>query len=137
MTAAKEVLGQRVKLGIDRFPVAQLYRSGGESLRKHELNRLKQTLAEDAYGELKGAMGALGKKDEPLTGAEQHVLGALFTPSPDVRLASEFCQALPALHRSVKTGETHRMQLMARLDIHDVAGLVRYAVRTGVVSADR
>ena len=60
MTAAKEVLGQRVKLGIDRFPVAQLYRSGGESLRKHELNRLKQTLAEDAYGELKGAMGALG-----------------------------------------------------------------------------
>lgn len=37
---------------------------------------------------------------------------------------------------SVKTVETHRTQLMNRLDIHDIAGLVRYAVRTGLVSAD-
>ena len=37
---------------------------------------------------------------------------------------------------SVKTVETHRAQLMERLDIHDVAGLVRYAIRTGVVTAD-
>src|SRR5215471_5172328 len=29
---------------------------------------------------------------------------------------------------SVKTVETHRAQLMERLDIHDVAGLVRYAI---------
>lgn len=37
---------------------------------------------------------------------------------------------------SVKTVETHRAQLMTRLEIRDVAGLVRYAVRTGLVSAD-
>jgi DNA-binding NarL/FixJ family response regulator len=36
---------------------------------------------------------------------------------------------------SIKTIETHRTQLMDRLDIHDVAGLVRFAIRTGVVSA--
>lgn len=35
---------------------------------------------------------------------------------------------------STKTVETHRKQLMDRLNIHDVAGLVRYAIRTGVVS---
>jgi DNA-binding NarL/FixJ family response regulator len=40
------------------------------------------------------------------------------------------------LHIGVKTVETHRMQLMERLDIHDVAGLVRYAIRVGLVSAD-
>jgi DNA-binding NarL/FixJ family response regulator len=34
---------------------------------------------------------------------------------------------------SVKTVETHRAQLMERLDIHDVAGLVRYALRVGLV----
>jgi DNA-binding NarL/FixJ family response regulator len=34
---------------------------------------------------------------------------------------------------SVKTVETHRAQLMTRLDIHDVAGLVRYAIKTGLV----
>ena len=40
------------------------------------------------------------------------------------------------LHLSVKTVETHRAQLMERLDIHDVAGLIRYALRKGLISAD-
>jgi DNA-binding CsgD family transcriptional regulator len=31
---------------------------------------------------------------------------------------------------------THRTQLMERLDIHDIAGLVRYAIRIGLVSSD-
>jgi DNA-binding NarL/FixJ family response regulator len=38
---------------------------------------------------------------------------------------------------SVKTVEAHRLQLMARLDIHDVPGLVRYAVRSGLVSSEK
>jgi DNA-binding NarL/FixJ family response regulator len=38
------------------------------------------------------------------------------------------------LNIAVKTVETHRTQLMERLGIHDVAGLVRYAVRAGIVS---
>jgi DNA-binding NarL/FixJ family response regulator len=37
---------------------------------------------------------------------------------------------------SVKTVEAHRLQLMARLNIHDVPGLVRYAIRSGLVSSD-
>ena len=37
----------------------------------------------------------------------------------------------------IKTAETHRAQLMERLDIHDVAGLVRYAIRVGLVEPDR
>jgi DNA-binding NarL/FixJ family response regulator len=37
---------------------------------------------------------------------------------------------------SVKTIETHRSALMERLDIHDVAGLVRYAIRSGLVTSD-
>ena len=39
------------------------------------------------------------------------------------------------LHLSVKTVETHRAQLMERLDIHDVAGLIRYALKKGLISA--
>jgi DNA-binding NarL/FixJ family response regulator len=38
---------------------------------------------------------------------------------------------------SIKTVETHRYQLMERLEIHDVPGLVRFAVRMGLVAADR
>lgn len=40
------------------------------------------------------------------------------------------------LHISVKTVETHRAQLMERLNIHDVAGLVRYAIRMGLITPD-
>jgi DNA-binding NarL/FixJ family response regulator len=37
------------------------------------------------------------------------------------------------LYLSVKTVETHRAQIMQRLDIHDVAGLVRFAIRHGLL----
>jgi DNA-binding NarL/FixJ family response regulator len=34
---------------------------------------------------------------------------------------------------SVKTAESYRAQVMEKLDIHDTAGLVRYAIRRGLV----
>jgi DNA-binding NarL/FixJ family response regulator len=37
---------------------------------------------------------------------------------------------------SVKTVEMHRGELMRRLDVHDLAGLVRYAIRTGLFSLE-
>jgi len=37
---------------------------------------------------------------------------------------------------SVKTVDAHRTELMARLDIHDVVGLVHYAIRAGLVTSD-
>lgn len=37
---------------------------------------------------------------------------------------------------SVKTVESHRAQLMERLNIHEVAGLVRFAIRLGLVKVD-
>lgn len=43
-------------------------------------------------------------------------------------------QAAAALGLSTKTIEAHRAQIMERLDIHDLPGLVRYALRTGLIS---
>lgn len=40
------------------------------------------------------------------------------------------------LKLSAKTVETHRAQLMERLDIYDVASLVRYAMRVGLIQAE-
>jgi DNA-binding NarL/FixJ family response regulator len=40
------------------------------------------------------------------------------------------------LNISVKTVETHRMQLMDRLEIHDIAGLVRFAIKVGLVGLE-
>jgi DNA-binding NarL/FixJ family response regulator len=41
------------------------------------------------------------------------------------------------LHLSVKTIESHRANLMAHLGIREVAGLVMYAIRSGVIDIDR
>ena len=38
------------------------------------------------------------------------------------------------LNVSIKTVDTHRTLLMQRLDIHDVAGLVRFAIKVGLIS---
>jgi DNA-binding NarL/FixJ family response regulator len=38
-----------------------------------------------------------------------------------------------ALSLSVKTAETHRTNLMRKLDLHSVAALTLYAVRNGIV----
>lgn len=42
-------------------------------------------------------------------------------------------QIAEALSISVKTVEKHRDHLMHKLDIHDTAGLTRYAIKTGVI----
>lgn len=36
---------------------------------------------------------------------------------------------------SIKTVENHRANIMSKLDIHDTAGLVRYAIRIGLVES--
>lgn len=46
-------------------------------------------------------------------------------------------QIAELLSVSVKTVETHRAQLMDRLEIRDIPGLVCYAIRTGLIQADR
>jgi two-component system invasion response regulator UvrY len=40
------------------------------------------------------------------------------------------------LHLSPKTVDSYRSRLMAKLGVRDVQGLVRFAVRTGLISAD-
>jgi DNA-binding NarL/FixJ family response regulator len=45
-------------------------------------------------------------------------------------------QIAHVLEISVKTVETHRAQLMERLKIHDVAGLVRYAILVGLIDVE-
>lgn len=56
-----------------------------------------------------------------------------------LRLIARGCSARDianGLGLSVKTVDTHRAQIMDRLDLHDVPSLVRYAVRTGLVDLE-
>lgn len=65
--------------------------------------------------------------DEHLTPRQREVLRLI----AEGYTARKIAQALTI---SVKTVDTHRMLLMERLNIHDLAGLVRYAVRVGLVA---
>ena len=97
VNAAKEVFGKRVKIVIDRFHVAKLYRSGLDSLRKHECKRLKQELSAEAYGQLQGAMWALRKSEEQLTDADKDMLVCLFEHAPCLKMAYEFCHEFTSI----------------------------------------
>ena len=66
---------------------------------------------------------------EQLTARQREILQMIAEGKNTKEIAGE-------LDVSVKTVEAHRLQLMARLNIHDVPGLVRYAIRSGLVSSD-
>lgn len=72
--------------------------------------------------------------------AQSGPLGRLTSRQREIlQLIAEGCstkQIAQRLDLSVKTVETHRAQLMERLEIHDVPGLVRLAIRTGLVRSD-
>jgi DNA-binding CsgD family transcriptional regulator len=61
-----------------------------------------------------------------LTAREREVLQLLAEGRSNKEVAS-------LLDISVKTAETHRTNIMRKLDVHRVADLVRYAIRTGLV----
>jgi two-component system, NarL family, response regulator LiaR len=77
------------------------------------------------------ARGAGGRSDlERLTLRQREVLQLIAEGYTTKAIAGR-------LKVSVKTIETHRAQLMERLGIRDVAGLVRFALRRGLVDGER
>jgi two-component system, NarL family, response regulator NreC len=65
---------------------------------------------------------------EALTARERQVLQLIAEEKTTKEVAS-------ILGVSVKTAESHRLRLMRKLDIHATAGLVRYAIRHGLIEA--
>lgn len=84
---------------------------------------IAKILVRDAQGDEEPASSG------PLTAREREILQLVGEghSSPDIARL---------LHLSAKTVEGHRGRIMAKLQIHDVAGLVRYAIRVGLVSSE-
>lgn len=85
------------------------------------------------------------------TGDGRHALELIEKHRPDIALLDITMPGLNGLEVALKavsrgdsylspaiskTVETHRAQIMDRLDIHDIPGLVRFAIRAGLVSPD-
>jgi DNA-binding NarL/FixJ family response regulator len=74
-------------------------------------------------------MGSDAGPEEQLTARQREILQLIAEGKSTKDIAV-------TLDLSIKTVETHRKDLMDRLGIHDVAGLVRYAIRAGIIKAD-
>jgi DNA-binding NarL/FixJ family response regulator len=87
---------------------------------------ISRTVVESYLQRTTGEQGLI----EQLTARQREILQLIAEGKNTKGIAS-------TLDISAKTVDAHRLQLMARLDIHDVPGLVRYAIRSGLVSPER
>jgi two-component system response regulator NreC len=74
----------------------------------------------DAY------LGKIRPDEDPLTPRERQILQLVAEGKTTKQIAN-------LLGVSFKTAESHRNRAMQKLDIHDVAGLTRYAIRRGLI----
>jgi DNA-binding NarL/FixJ family response regulator len=87
---------------------------------------IAKRLAERRESTVQGASGRRKKQDVRLTSREVEILQLIAEGKANKQTAAE-------LGISIKTVEKHRQALMTKLDIHDTAGLTRYALATGII----
>ena len=73
--------------------------------------------------------GGRDKRDSPLSSRELEVLKLIAEGMPNKLVAGE-------LGVTFKTVDKLRQRLMRKLDIHDIAGLTRYAIAEGIIEGD-
>jgi DNA-binding NarL/FixJ family response regulator len=72
--------------------------------------------------------GAFRKKEAALSSREVEVLQLVAEGKANKQVARQ-------LGISIKTVEKHRQHLMGKLDLHDTAGLTRYAIAAGIIES--
>ena len=144
--AAREIIRSNPRTKIilltqhtEEHVVLEALRAGvkGYVLKTRASNELVQALRAVCRGEMyltqsisQTVVQAFLTKDDlperPLSDRERQVLQLVAEGKTTKEIAT-------LLGISVNTAESHRSNLMEKLDIHDTAGLVRYALRNGVI----
>ena len=88
---------------------------------------LSPVVSQDMLGAYVGALRGDRPASVPLSPRQREVLKLVAQGQSTKEIAR-------LLDVSIKTVETHRSRLMRQLGIHDVTGLVRYAIRMGLVT---
>lgn len=139
-----------------RVIVLSMYSSKEHVMRAMSAGASAYLLKDAAESELELALAAVAKGESYLSPGASRRLGELFdgagvsetdplalltTRQREVlKLIAEGVGTKQIAHQleiSPKTVEVHRSEMMSRLGIRDIAGLVRLAVRAGLVSPDR
>jgi transposase len=103
INSAKEVLGKNIRVVVDRFHVAKLYRKVVDNVRKQEMRRLKKLLKDEEYAKLKGVMWLLRKEKSKLSKEQKKLLKRLFKLSPKLKQVYNFSNELTDIFNTQTT----------------------------------
>lgn len=126
----------------DEYVLAAIHGGAAGYLLKHSaVGELSLALAAVHQGETYFSPRVSSKIARALAGGSDPA-GVGLTPRQTevlrlVALGQSSKEIARTLDLSLKTVETHRAQLMDRLNIHDLASLVRYALRVGLISNEK
>lgn len=123
----REVLSAGARGFLLKSDAARDLVSAVEALRQDKTYFTSRVAAMVLNGFLKGGPGAgIGACISPLTPREREIVQLLAEGKSTKEVAS-------VLGLSVKTAETHRSNIMRKLELHSVSDLVLYAVRNNIV----
>ncbi len=89
--------------------------------------RVSEIMAESYVRRMEGGEASSKAGDIPLTRREKEILGLVAKGLTNQQIADHLCI-------SPRTVDTHRTNIMQKLNIHDLANLVRYAIEHGITS---
>lgn len=113
VNAAKEVLGSKVSIVVDRYHVAQSYRAGVDKFRQRERKRLKKELSEEEYKQLEGVMWPFRKNRRDLGQEEKEILECFFSYTPLLKQAYELREELTAIFESPLSRDDAKLKIEA------------------------
>jgi DNA-binding NarL/FixJ family response regulator len=129
-----EYVEQVIKVGASGYLVKQ---SSGDVLAQaiRELQKGKTFFTpsiakrlKDDYQKSRDGVGLQKRSATELTSREAELLQLIAEGHANKQIASE-------LSISIKTVEKHRQHLMEKLNIHDIAGLTRFAIAAGIIES--
>lgn len=146
MEAAREILQQRpgsrivlLTMHTEEHQIVSALRAGirGYVVKTQAAEDLVYAIREVVRGEVylspgvsrvfvEGYLSHVAAEPDPLAPRERQVLQLVAEGKTSKEIAT-------LLDLTIKTAESYRSRIMEKLDIHDTAGLVRYAIRRGLI----
>ncbi len=125
---AQQLLSAGVRGYLLKSDAARDLLTGVESLKEHRpfFSSKIARMVLDGYLKAAARQGTVGGFSVSLTGRERHIIQLLAEGKSNKEVAD-------ALGITVKTSETHRANIMHKLNLHSIGDLVHYAVRNQMI----
>ena len=132
MHTSEDYIARAIRAGVSGYLLKTADPVELELALRAAMNRemyLSPTVSKQLVDDYARRLGPQASPAEQLTPRQREILQLIAEGKSTKDIAN-------TLNVSVKTVETHRKDLMDRLGIYDVPGLVRFAIRVGIIKAE-